>query len=142
MPHHVDHRRLQARLQRLRLIHGPVVLRVVRSRRHEDRKHHQPLTDSRLERLQPLAVGANLPRTEPPWGRQAAVERTHRGPVRTWTKGQTAPGIGMDVICIGEGQREGLPPAHRHLLTDRGQRRGGRRVAAHQIDEVDEVGLA
>ena len=47
----------------------------------------------------------------------------------------------MDVVGIGKRQRKRLAPAHRHLLIERGQRRAGRRIAAHQVDEVNQVGL-
>ena len=47
----------------------------------------------------------------------------------------------MNVVRRSERQRQELLPAWGHLLIDRGQPRGRRRVLAHQSNDIDKIAL-
>ena len=138
----IDDLRTETGFPGCRLMDGPVVLRVVRARRHQNRELHDPASHSGFQRLQSGSVAADDRRTDPRGRQHAAIEHRHRRPALRAAQRQTASRIGVDVVRMGEGQREGLSPAGRHPLIEGGERGCGARIAAHHIDDVDEIGLA
>ena len=125
-----------------RLVHGPVVLRVVRAGRHQGGEQHEPAPDPRLERVPARAVAADDARPDPGGREHAAVELRHRRAAARAPERQPAPRVGMDVVGMRERQGQRLPPPFGHPLVEPGERGRGRRVAAHHVDDVDEVRLA
>ena len=58
------------------------------------------------------------------------------------SRGQAALRARVDVVRGRERQGQELRPAGRHLLVERREPGRGARVPRHQVDDVDEVGLA
>ena len=141
---HFDDRGIQTVLDRRRLREGPGVLHVVGAGGDEDGQIEQRPRDVRLERRAPRAVAPDLPRPRP-LGREGAAVEAGGGPRRLGRGGQRRQAAARArVHVVGRRERQGqeLRPAGRHLLVERREPRRRARVARHQVDDVDEVGLA
>ena len=112
---------------------------VTRTARSEERPRHVG-----LQRLASRAVAANLSRSRPLRRERPAVEagggtqRLGRGRQRR----QAAARLRVHVVRLRERQWQELRPAGRHVLVEGGQAPRGAGVARHQVDDVDEIGLA